>query len=167
MQVAQFTRDGFMFARLRPYEQWEALVSEALRLWQMFVDIGKPAEIQRLGIRFINRISLPPSQVLIEDYLDPAPKGARDLDLPFRYFFHQDIFDVAGHPYAIRLIRTTQPETEPNPQAFGILLDIDVFTTQPFEPELKLLDRRLTEMRWLKNRMFFGSVTAKALEAFG
>ena len=104
-----------MFARLRPYEQWEALVSEALRLWQMFVDIGKPAEIQRLGIRFINRISLPPSQVLIEDYLDPAPKGARDLDLPFRYFFHQDIFDVAGHPYAIRLIRTTQPETEPNP----------------------------------------------------
>src|SRR5439155_25920460 len=111
-------RDGFVFRRLRPYEQWQQFVNEALRLWKVFQDIGKPAEIQRLGVRFINRISLPSKQVRIEDYLDPAPLGARDLELPFQGFFHQDLFGVTGYPYAIRLIRTTQPEPGPNPRSF-------------------------------------------------
>ena len=132
----------------------------------MFQDIGKPAEIQRLGVRFINRISLPSKQVRIEDYLDPAPLGARDLELPFQGFFHQDLFGVTGYPYAIRLIRTTQPEPGPNPRSFGIIIDIDVYTTQPFEPEPRTVEERLKEIRWLKNKMFFGNVGPKALEAF-
>ena len=166
LQVAEFSRDGFMFARLRPYEDWGRLAGEALRLWRMFLDLGKPAEIQRFGVRFINRITLPARFVLLEDYLDPAPQGARDLDLLFQHFLHQDIFGVPGHAYTIRMIRTIQPEPVPNPQASGIILDIDVFTTQSFEPEPQALEHRLTEMQWLKNKMFFGSITSKALEAF-
>jgi len=48
----------------------------------------------------------------------------------------------------------------------ALILDIDVFTTQPLELEQSMLVRRLLEMRWLKNKVFFGSVTEKALELF-
>ena len=166
LQIAQFSRDGLIFARLRPYEQWERFAGEALRLWKIFVQVGKPADIQRMGVRFVNRMNLPPTEVPIENYLDPAPRGTKDLEIPLQHFFHQDTFGVTGHPYAIRLIRTIQPEQRPDSQSFGIILDIDVFTTQSFEPEPDTLDRRLREMRWLKNKVFFGSIASKALEAF-
>jgi hypothetical protein len=42
-----------------------------------------------------------------------------------------------------------------------------VFTTvQPIEMREEVLDMRLAEMRWLKNKVFFGSVTQKALASF-
>src|SRR5260370_11332746 len=98
LHVAQFNRDGFMFARLRPYQQWDRLVADALRLWTVFVDVAKPAEIQRMGVRFINRINPPPRQVRIQDYMDPGPQGSRELDLPFKHFFLLHTFPLTGHP---------------------------------------------------------------------
>jgi hypothetical protein len=88
--------------------------------------------------------------VRIDDYLDPAPQGVRGFDIPFQHFLHQDVFDVAGHPYAVRLVRTTQPASGPDPQSFGIIIDIDVFTTRPSEPTRESIESRLNEMRWLK-----------------
>jgi len=38
--------------------------------------------------------------------------------------------------------------------------------TQPFAHDLTTLLRQLGEMRWLKNKMFFGNLTSKALESF-
>ena len=32
--------------------------------------------------------------------------------------------------------------------------------------EMDTLDRRLREMRWLKNKVFFGSIASRALEGF-
>jgi uncharacterized protein (TIGR04255 family) len=166
LQVTQFQRDGFMFARLRPYEQWERLITEAMRVWAIFVDIAEPSEIQRMGLRFINRIGPIATEARVEDYLDPAPRVTRDLDLPVDHFFHQDILRIPGYPYAVRLTRTTQPEPALQPPAFGIIVDIDVFTTQAFETDSIAMERRFSEMRWLKNRIFFGCVASKALEAF-
>jgi uncharacterized protein (TIGR04255 family) len=48
----------------------------------------------------------------------------------------------------------------------GLILDIDVFTTQGFDLDESILGRRLLEMRWLKNKVFFGSITGKALQMF-
>ena len=166
LHVARFERNGFIFSRLRPYDRWEQLVAEAMRLWEIFVDVARPSQIPRIGLRFVNRIDLPSTAVRIDDYLDPAPQGVRGLDIPFQHFLHQDVFDVAGHPYAVRLVRTTQPAPGPDPQSFGIIIDIDVFTTRPSEPSRESIESRLNEMRWLKNKMFFGSITSKALETF-
>src|SRR6266545_222929 len=53
--IAQFNRDGFALSRLEPYLTWEQLESESQRLWNIYKDLAQPAEIQRLGLRFINR----------------------------------------------------------------------------------------------------------------
>ena len=48
----------------------------------------------------------------------------------------------------------------------GLILDIDVFTTRAMELNEEVFLKRLQEMRWLKNKAFFGSITQKALERF-
>jgi len=164
--LAQFNRDGFVFSRLPPYQNWEQLRTEAMRLWRMHTELARPTEAQRVGLRYINRIVLPMQEVRFEDYIQPHAEPPRGLDLPFHGFFHQDILAVPDYAYAITVVRTIQPPQDPRAQGLGLILDIDVFTTQPVELREGVLEARLAEMRWLKNKVFFGSITQKALETF-
>jgi len=166
LHVVRFNRDGFVFSRLRPYEKWEQLRGEGMRLWQSYSELIRPTEVQRLGLRFINRIELPPQELRFEDYIQPAPQPPNTLDLPFRAFLHHDTLAVPGHPYAINVIRTIQHPQNPGTQWIAVILDIDVFTLRAFEYRQDVLEQRLAEMRWLKNKVFFGSITQKALEKF-
>jgi uncharacterized protein (TIGR04255 family) len=164
--IAQFNRDGFVFSRLYPYETWERLWDEASRLWKLHVDLAKPAEAHRIGLRFVNRIPLPPQEMRFEEYIHPHAQPPYGLDLPFHGFFHHDTLAVPESPYAVNVVRTIQPSQDPAAGGPAVILDIDVFTTQPFELQPGLLESRLPEMRWLKNKVFFGSVTQKALDSF-
>jgi uncharacterized protein (TIGR04255 family) len=164
--IAQFNRDGFVFSRLEPYACWDQLFDEGLRLWNVFKELAQPAAIHRIGLRFINRIQLPPGELRFEDYIRPSPIPPTGLELPFHGFMHHDTLAVPGHSYAINIIRTIQPLTADGGAGIGVILDIDVFTAQEFEPDEAKLVHRLLEMRWLKNKAFFGSVTDKALQRF-
>ena len=119
-----------------------------------------------MGLRFINRVKLPPGELLFEDYIQPAPSSPHGLDLPFHGFIHKDTLAVPGYPYGIDVIRTTQQLTGGVDGGIALILDIDVFTTHGFELDDSVLERRLSEMRWLKNKVFFGSITEKAFEMF-
>ena len=165
LHVAQFNRDSFVFSRLHPYEAWEQLEKEAKRLWQLHVQVARPNEVQRVGVRFINRIQMPAQETQFEDYLEPHPETPRDLRLPFLNFLHRETLIVPGHNYGISLTRTLQIPQNQTIEGIGIILDIDVFTIHPFPRDEADLERLLTEMRWLKNKSFFGAITSKALEA--
>ncbi len=167
-QIAQFNRDSFVFSRLQPYLGWDKLSAETMRLWRIHADISHAVEAQRLGLRFINRIGLDsfPTGLNLGAYIRPPPQPPRDLDLPINGFFHQDTLGGTGYPYLINIIRTLQPaQTSPN-HAFGLIIDIDIVTVQPFHADEEALKTRLSEMRWLKNKIFFGSVTQEALKKF-
>ena len=164
--IAQFKRDGFVFSRLEPYDTWEQLFGESQRLWSIFQEVAQPANIQRIGLRYINRIKLPFRELHFEDFIQPAPSTPQGLDLPFHGFMHHDTLAVPEHPYAINVIRTIQQPSGNVDGGIALILDIDVFTTHGFDLDETLIGRRLLEMRWLKNKVFFGSITKKALEMF-
>jgi len=168
--IAQFNRDGFVFSRLDPYENWHSFFNAGKSLWSVFKDIAAPVTIDRIGLRFINRIELPHGELNIERYLKNAPVAPVNLDLPFLGFMHQETLGVPGYPYAINLIRTIQPPQNPADNGIAIILDIDVFTlqsiAQPVENKDDRLDNILNEMRWLKDKTFFGSITDEGLEVF-
>lgn len=166
LHIVQLNRDGFVFSRLHPYENWEQLSQEALRLWECYAELARPAEAQRVGLRFINRIQLPPREMRFEDYIQPAPEPPHDVELPFLGFMHHDTLAVPGYPYAINVIRTIQVPPNLQTEGIALIVDIDVFTNEPFEIRKGAIEQRLPEMRWLKNKVFFGSVTDKALERF-
>ena len=162
----QFNRDGFVYSQLQPYKSWNEFFAEAMRLCEFYMEIARPTEMQRIGLRFINKIQLPPKEADFEKYIQPYPEPPFNLDFPFLSFFHHDTLAVPGHPYAINIIRTIQPAANPQIEGIGLIVDIDAFTTQPLEIKDGVLEERLTELRWLKNKVFFGSVTDEAKKLF-
>ena len=153
-----------------------------------FLNIVRDFEIANCGVLFhFNRIEIvslqhkvdilficlfevtddvAPGEVLFEDYIQPAPMPPRGLDLPFQGYVHHDTLAVPGHPYAINVIQTIQPPLSAGAAGVALILALAVFGTQPFTLDDSILGRRLLEMRWLKNKAFFGSITQKALEMF-
>ena len=81
LNLAQFRVDGFTFNRLRPYTSWEQIFPEALRLWQLYVDVAEPEAVTRIAARYINRLSLPVSGAASREFSyymtapPPVPDG--------------------------------------------------------------------------------------------
>jgi uncharacterized protein (TIGR04255 family) len=165
-KIVQFNRDGFVFSRLEPYSDWSSFSGEGLILWRVFTEMAQPVQINRAGLRFINRIELPPENPRLDEYIKSAPEPPQNLDLPFLGFMHHETLAVPEHPYAINIIRTIQPPQGETGKGVGLIFDIDVFTIQPLELDETGLAHILEEMRWLKNKVFFGSITEKALGGF-
>ena len=164
--IAQFNRDGFTLSRLEPYQSWNPFQAEAMRLWDGYVEFVKPGQIHRVGLRYVNRIQLPAGEFNFEDYLDVAGSTPKILDFPISGFMHQDSVVVPNNPYAINIIKTIQPPNLMAAIGLGLILDIDVFTTQPFDYEDIRLKSHLAEMRWLKNKVFFGAIKPKSERMF-
>jgi uncharacterized protein (TIGR04255 family) len=166
-QIAQFSRDGFLFGRLQPYQDWERFSSEAMRLWHIHVEVAQPLEVQRVGVRFINRIEMQPGEDPCEALLRAQPESPAGLDVPLTGFFQRDTFGVPGHSFAINVIRTIQPPPTPEGGTSAAILYIDVVTTAPLRlGQTDELAQRLQQMRWLKNKVFFGNIAENALKRF-
>jgi uncharacterized protein (TIGR04255 family) len=157
--IVKFQLGLFSLSRLHPYQRWEQFVAEATRLWEIHREIAQPSEIQRLGVRFIN--SFPVTQpVEIGDFFKDFPDDLPELNLVSLGFLHHDNYIVPGYPYGMNIIKTVQ-RSGPGSEGTQFILDIDVYTLSPFEVDTEMLNQRLQEMRWLKNKAFFGTITEK------
>lgn len=167
-QIANFQRDSFTFSRLAPYENWECFSAEALRLCQIHIQYAQLHQTQRIGLRFINQFDAPSEPFeLSKFFIQPLPPAYSELPFPRARFFHQDTFVVPNYAYQVTVTRTFQPALSVQGQANPkLILDIDVFTTaiSPATPEQ--ISARLKEMRWLKNKLFFGSLTPDIIAKF-
>ena len=162
--VAQFTSDGLAFSRLKPYQDWEQFESEAQRLWQIYVSLAGPPEIQRLGVRFINLVT-PASPETLKEILVCPPCSPNEMPLPIKEFMHRSTFSIPNHPYNLNVIQTIAPPKSERESA-SVILDLDVFTTRAVENNQQQLKRRLQEMRWIKNKAFFTFVHTDAIAKF-
>ena len=98
--------------------------------------------VQRLGVRFINRIEISPS-ARFEDYYTAPPQEMSGLNLPFAGFLHNDNLAVPGHPYFANLIRAMQAPQDPLRQRPALILNLDVSTIEPFALELRSVEQHL------------------------
>lgn len=161
--IVQFLREGLVFSRTKPYEHWEPFRDAAKEVWSVYLDLAAPLETQRLGVRFINHIA-GATPATLRHYLREPPTCPANLAL--REFVYQSTFDVPGHPFGIRVIKVMQPSMPELQQSSGLFLDIDVFSTTTIQNEPGPLDEALTQLRWLKNKVFFSLLTDAALESF-
>jgi uncharacterized protein (TIGR04255 family) len=164
--IAQFKTDGFALSRLAPYEKWQTFAAEARRLWRVFVEVAAPVEVQRLGVRFINRIGLANSDE-VGKLLTRPPVRLGSLGLPVRNFVYQSTHDVPGWPYRLNIVDTIQVEMLPEAPGPSLILDIDAFTTRPIDIGDAELENHLERLRWLKNKAFFNLMTKSAIRRFG
>jgi uncharacterized protein (TIGR04255 family) len=160
LHIAQFNKEAFVFSRLKPYLDWAQLRQEALRLWAIYFELLKPREVIRVGLRFINRIAIKQEKIEIDDYYKYPPTSLKELNWPLAGYLHHDVFQVPETQHSVNLIKTVQNI----PGEIGLILDIDVFMQNQFEYNELRIKECLEEMRWVKNKIFFSSLTEKIIE---
>ena len=131
-----------------------------MRIWGLHASLGRPSEIERIGLRFINRIQLPGGKIDLGDFLETAPKPPRDVNLPIIEFLHKDSFVVPDTSFQINIVRTLQRPSNPETRNYAIILDIDVYSHEAISPDTDTIKERLDYMRKLKNHVFVGSITS-------
>lgn len=157
--VVQFRLDGFTISRLEPYTSWDELTKRAKDLWSKYASVAQPQKIERVAARYINRI--------------PLPQGE-----PFDKIFNTTFNIAAALPQAVAgfLLRVVIPfesegamaiVTQALPEnSHDCTFDLDAFAMLPAgfsEPEAW---SKLEQLRHVKNRLFFESLTADARKRF-
>ena len=163
-QAVQIRLDGFTFSRLKPYESWGSLRKEAFRLWQLYVQYASPELITRVALRYINRLEVPLPIRDFSEYLTAPPTVPQNLPQEWISFLTRNV--ILDQSLDAVAIITQSLDPIGTAQVAPILLDIDVFKEGQFAVDGIEAWRTTDNLREFKNRIFFGSVTEKALEAY-
>jgi uncharacterized protein (TIGR04255 family) len=164
LRVATLKQDGFSFSRLRPYSRWEDVFTEAQRLWKIYREVAEPEEISRLGVRYINRIPLPMpvndfSQYLRESFTVPPGVPQTLSSLLTRVVVHEPSSGVV-----VNIIQVIEGQIVEGTLPF--ILDIDAYHAKHIDPNLEDFGALFEQLREMKNRVFFATLTESAIEMF-
>lgn len=162
--VAQFLGADLVCSRLRPYNNWDAFSSEAIKIWGVFKDLAHPTQIQRIGVRYINQIDILGAGTLGR-LLRSVPKPLPKLTYPISRFMYQSVQSIPGTIYEVELIRTIAPKHNEKSEA-ALIVDIDVYTTESFLVDDQRMHTVLAEMRHIKNTFWFSLLKPKAIHQF-
>lgn len=163
-KVVQFRRNGFTLNHVRHYLGGDVLTSEALDLWSQFTGAFGPVSVERVALRFINKLVLPyrPGDDF-NRFLTSAPPMPPELPQLVAEFLTRVVAsEDAGNGAANRLIVTQHLQGENGKPA--VVLDIDVFREGRQEPDQ--LRSTLDSLRSLKNRAFFALLTEAAVDLY-
>jgi uncharacterized protein (TIGR04255 family) len=162
-QVLQYRRNGITFSILKNYQTWEDIRDLARTFWQQFLSISGTVNVNRLAVRYVNAIEVPLAGGDFDEYLTAGPRIPNDLPQQLTSFLLRVVIpftDVNAHAI---ITQALEPPTE---TSFPAILDIDAIGQCSLNGADSEVWNRLEQLRIIKNRIFFASVTAKALEVY-
>ena len=163
-QIVQARLDGFTMSRLAPYESWRPFRDEARRLWDLYRETVCPEAVERLAVRYINRLDIPKPFDDLNEYLRTFPEVSPDLPQGLSGLFMQLTVPQADIKSMLQL---TEALIEPNrPEVVSIVLDVDVFRTDDIPSDDDAVWDFFEVLRNCKNDVFEACVTPKARELF-
>lgn len=164
-RVLQVTGVSFTFSWLAPYESWEALRDYVKPLWEKYVEVLAPEAVTRTALRYINRIEIPLPINDFDEYLSAPPHVPAKLPQFVDSFLTRVVIpDPAQSAYVI--IMQASENVLPEPNCLPIVIDIDAFKEFSVEPLSNSIWETLEQLRNIKNKAFFGSITSKTEELY-
>lgn len=163
-RAVQGRLDGFTVNHVQSYESWTVLRRQALTLWRQYVEIARPRQVIRCALRYINRLELP---VLVDmsTNLQTRPEVSPDLPQLVEDFFMRVIVPFSDARKA-SITQASEPLLEAASTTRGLILDIDAFSTRSFEVDDDAIWQEFDELRIIKNRCFFKSLSETMWRAF-
>lgn len=163
--VALVRTNGFSLSRLAPYENWDALQSEARKIWEIYVKRWTPDKVVRLATRYINNLRLPLAigqsfSNFINTLTELPPEVPQSLGQFVQQF--QCLDPSSRSQVRLSLAWNGQVDNGRIP----VILDIDVSTMQQFDPADAAMWSQFRSLRELKNRCFFGTLQEEALKEY-
>ena len=163
LNVAQLRPDGFTFSRLAPYQSWKGMVSDAWPVWERFVAVVRPLGVGRVATRFINCLQVPPRAPL-DRFLTAPPQIPPGLPTACSAFLFRYVTEATD---GIATTVSLATETNKDPEAVSLVLDIDCYAHREFSVAggaMVDIKETLTRLRERKNAVFFKSFTPETLE---
>lgn len=158
-QILQAKLDGFSFSRLAPYKNWESFRDETQRLWALYVTAIQPEGIQRLAVRYINRLDLPLPLEDFKDYLQTVPEISSALPQGLSNFFLQ--LEIPQEDLQGTLVLNEALIPPASGDVVSVVLDIDLFCLVDFSCYDDTLWDLLEKLRVRKNEVFESCITDK------
>jgi uncharacterized protein (TIGR04255 family) len=163
--VLQCRLNGMTLSRLEPYEDWDALLRETRRIWRVYHDRLQPVKVTRIATRYVNNLRLPMAEgVSFQEYLIKlvdVPEGIPQL---VRSFFQRfELADIHAGATVVLILSLTEGSAT---RELPVIFDIDAFSVGDFAPTEESLTKQLERLREAKNRVFFGTLTERALELY-
>ncbi len=157
--------NGVTTSRLPPYPGWEALRESAQIVWDHWKRSTPRQPVNRIGVRYVNRIDVP---------LDESPT----IDLKDYLQFYPQNPCLSGGYMIGHIIQVTRPTIMPHwtysitstikppplLKHFSVLLDIDVFRKNDIPSKEEQLWNVIDEARNIKNDIFQRCITDKTRE---
>ncbi|MGN4072152.1 TIGR04255 family protein [Burkholderia gladioli] len=166
VHIVQFRTTGFTFSRLPPYDRWEVMSADALRIWERYFAVVKPASLTRLATRFINAIDLPLPVMDFGDFLTYPPEVPDGLPQVIADYLHRVSFCAPGATDITTITQALEGLTA-DQKCVCVLLDIDAaHTPSPQVLDIGQVALILDRLRDTKNKAFYGSLKEKALEPY-
>jgi uncharacterized protein (TIGR04255 family) len=114
---------------LKPYPSWKAFKQLIVNALSVYQGIAEPKGFRRMGLRYINRIEIPETQVRIEDYLLAVPQVPEPVPQVFATWL-QRIEIPFEQANGVLVLQSGNPH-EPDQTGVSFILDLDFFTLRP------------------------------------
>lgn len=156
----QFRVDGFTLNFLSPYSDWDEFYKEALLLWEIYFNALKPKKINRIGLRYINKIEIPLPLVSFQEYILNMPPIPKSLPQLYNSFFMQIQVPCENNEYNAVITETIETPTK---ELVPFILDIDIFK-EINDNNFEFTD--FNYLRSMKNLIFEDFITDKTRNLF-
>ena len=114
---------------LRPYPTWQKFLPLIQQGFNAYLEAANPKGIQRIGLRYINRIEIPGKRGGLADYFEFLPLVGKRLPQDYGPFIvgiqipFEDSRDFLRLQLASAIVET--------PDTVAVMLDLDYFLAQP------------------------------------
>jgi uncharacterized protein (TIGR04255 family) len=161
--IFQARRDGFTINYVKSYADWESFLAEAKKMWKLYFSTISPTKIQRIGLRYINKINIPAPIDNLKDYILTYPEIAEELPQGMEEFFSRIVIPSEnGLDHAIITMTFDLPSC--SDKNLALVFDIDVFRLIEINADNdKVIYDTVDSIKEFANKIFFGSLTEKAL----
>lgn len=114
---------------LKPYPTWSGFKPNVERAWRSLVDVVEVKGLERIGLRYINRIEIPSPPVQLEDYFEFYVYIGKRLPQDIISFIAcVELPYLGGRDRARVQLREALSD---NPNVGAFFLDIDYFLANP------------------------------------
>lgn len=163
--VIRVLERGFSFHHLRPYPGWSTFREQARSAWGIYRRIFSPEKIERIGLRYLDRIELPLPFADLKEFLRTYPEVAPSIDTGFASYLLRLVFPDADIPAVGRITQAIEP-VRADVGFVPLVFDVDVSRQGEFPTDERLVWDTLDRLRHFKNRLFFESITEQAKDLF-
>jgi uncharacterized protein (TIGR04255 family) len=159
-ELTQFRNNGFSYNKLGDYPGGDQFIESALYAWKLYAASGIKIEPSRLGLRYINVISVPGysgnPQEYFNVFLHHTDKIGKIEKYQYRYAIDFTDCGCSG-------IVNFQPAGAVEASEAKFILDIDIIKQNPIISSHDEFKDHFTTMRNCKNKIFFNTLTEKLL----